>query len=311
MTTKIAKQIAHLRKIDFKPWSTTIWLVKRRLIAQTAHYSVLRVDVDKKLQDKLKKAVTEKIQDADYRFEEYNFLTADQDNRVFTIGSNDTDFVKIQAEVEKGLENKKVEKYEDLLDSWAYVVKLEYDGNVVYGSRKINKFTRATKISSVAYFIYENKKLVDLEDKKVFTIDMHIDFFVYNGTAFITNKKEFESAMNFREGMEKNRDEVLSAFAALNVFSDVELIRQGIGSNLHLLRKISAIQKSGYYKDESYLKNLLRLNHEKGWGLTVESGVIVVNEDNVDLVLKLLNNDRLESPINQEMFDASVKKKVV
>jgi len=311
MTTKIAKQISHLRKIDFKPWATTIWLVKRRLIAQTAHYSVLRVDVEKKLQEKLKKAVTGKVQDADYRFEEYNFLTADQDNRIFTIGSGDTDFVKIQAEVEKGLENRKVEKYEDLLDSWAYVVKLEYDGNVVYGSRKINKFTRATKISAVAYFIYENQKLVDLEDKKVFTIDMHIDFFIYNGTAFITNKKEFESAMNFREGMEKNRDEVLSAFATLKVFSDVEPIRQGIGSNLHLLRKISAIRKSGYYQDESYLKNLLRLNHEKGWGLTVEDGVIVVDEDNVALVLKLLNNDRLESPINQEIFDASVKKKVV
>jgi hypothetical protein len=284
--------------------------VKRRLIAQTAHYYVLRVDVDKKLQDKLKKAVTGKIQDTDYRFEEYNFLTADQDNRVFTIESGDTDFVKIQAEVEKGLENRKVEKYEDLLDSWAYVVKLEYDGNIVYGSRKINKFTRATKISSISYFIYENQRLVDLEDKKVFTIDTHIDFFVYNGTAFITNKKEFESAMNFREGMEKNRDEVLDAFAAMKVFSDVEPIRQGIGSNLHLLRKISAIRKSGYYKDESYLKNLLKLNQEKGWGLRVEKGVIVVDETTVELVLKLLNNDRLESPINQEMFDAAVKKKV-
>jgi hypothetical protein len=42
----------------------------------------------------------------------------------------------------------------------------------------------------------------------------------------------------------------------------------------------------------------------------VVKGVIIITEANVDLVLTLLNNGRLESPINQEMFDASVKKKV-
>lgn len=311
MVNKIAKKLAHLRQADFKPWVTTLWLVKRRLdVHKQAHYSVLRVDVDKKLQNKLKKATADRIQGADYKLEEYDFLTVDQDNQLFTIESDETDFVKIQGEVDKGLANQKVEKYEDLLNSWAYVIKLEHDGNVVYGLRKINKFTQAVKVKAVSYFIFEDKKLVDLEDKKVFAIDTHIDFFTYDGTTFITNKKEFESALNFREGMEKNRDVILAEFVALKVFSDTEPIRKMVGANLHLLRKMSSIQKSGYYKNKKFLEDLHARNKEKGWNLTIQNGVIIIDENNVDFVLKLLNNERVESQINHEVFDAVVKKKV-
>ena len=311
MTTKIAKKLAHLRQTDFKPWAMTLWLVKRRLdVEKQAHYSVVRVDVDKKLQNKLKQAVTDRVQGADYKLEEYDFLTVDQDNQLFTIKSADTDFIKIQDEVNKGLANQKVEKYEDLLDSWAYVIKLEHGGSEVYGVRKINKFTRTTKVKAVSYFIFEDKKLVDLEDKKVFAIDTHIDFFAYDGTAFIINKKEFESALNFRDGMEKNRDAILAEFVVLKVFSDAEPIRKAVGANLHLLRKMSSIQKSGYYKDKKFLADLHARNKEKGWNLTIQDGVIIIDESNVDFVLKLLNNERVESQINHEVFDAVVKKKV-
>lgn len=302
--------MAHLRQVDFKSWITTLWLVKRRLVAQVAHYSVLRVEADKKLQSKLKAAVTGRIQAKNYKLEEYDFLTADQDDQIFTIDSSETDFIGIQAEIDKGLSNKKVEKYEDLLDSWAYVVKLTHDESAVYGLRKISKLNKATKVKGVASTLFVDKQLTDLEDEKIFTLDTHIDFFAYEGTTFITNKKEFESALNFRDGMEKNRDVVLNEFAALKVFSDVEPIRKSVGTNLHLLRKISSIQKSGYYKSPQYLIDLIKVNKERNWGLTVENGIIIVNEDNVDLVLTLLNNGRLESPINHEVFDASVKKKV-
>ncbi len=311
MTTKIAKKMAHLRQIDFKAWATTIWLVKRHLDAdKKARYSVLRVDTDKKIQNKLKKAVTDRMQGANYKFDEYDFLTADQDDRLLTIDSAETDFIKIQSEVDKGIDNQKVEKYEDLLNSWAYVIKLEHQSNAVYGVRKINKFTQAAKLTAVSYFIFEDKKLVDLDDKRVFALDTHIDFFAYDGTTFIANKREFESVLNFREGMERNRDAILTEFVTLKVVIDVEPIKLVVGENLHLLRKMSSIQKSGYYKDKKFLAELIKKNVEKGWNLKVEHGAIVVNESNVDLVLKLLNNERVESQINQEVFDAIVKKKV-
>ena len=54
----------------------------------------------------------------------------------------------------------------------------------------------------------------------------------------------------------------------------------------------------------------MAVSKAENWPLTFENNAIVVSEANVDLVLTLLTNSRLKSPINQEVFDAMVKKKV-
>lgn len=310
MSSTPAKKIANLRQTDFKTWTTTLWLVKRRLIDKGALYSVLRVDTDQKLQTKLKKSITDKVQGKHYRLEEYSFLTSDQDDHVYTMETAENDFHKILQEIEKGLQNKKAEKFEDLLNSWAYVVKIENGGQSVYGFRKISTLTQAKKVTRIASLLFHNDLLMDLEDKQIFSIATDLDFFSHDGTTFITNKKDFESALNFRKGMEDNRDVVLNEFALLNIFSDIDTIRRTVGSNLHLLRKVSAIQKAGYYKNKNFIQELIRINELKNWALVIENGCILITEQNVDLVLTLLNNNRLESPINHEVFDASVKKKV-
>lgn len=310
MTTSANQSLQTLRGTDFKHWLTTFWLVKRKLSQQQAKYSVLKVDTDARLEQKLKHAVTAKISDKAYQLDAYDFLTTDQDNGLLTIESAATDVTLIQAEIDKGTANPKVEKYEDLLDSWAMVIKLEHQDKALYAYRKIHKFTNPAKLAHVSFLQFKDQELKDLDQQEIFTIDTQVDFFSYEGTTFIANKKEFESTLNFRAGMEKNRDVVLQEFVDLNIFSDASLLKEHIGANLNYLRKVSSIQKSGYYKDAKFLEELVKVNAQKGWGLVIENGAIVINEASIDLVLTLLNNGRLESPINHEMFDAPVKKKV-
>jgi hypothetical protein len=310
VTTNVKHSLQALRASDFKHWVTTFWLVKRKLSQQQAKYSVLKVDTDAKLEQKLKNAVIEKILDQDYQLDDYDFLTADQDKSLLTIASSETDVTLIQAEIEKGTANAKVEQYEQLLDSWAMVIKLEHQDKAIYAYRKISKFNHAARLSHVSFIQFKDQELKDLDEKEIFTIDTQVDFFTYDGTTFIANKKEFEKTLNFRAGMEKNRDVVLKEFVDLNIFNDASLLKEHIGANLNYLRKVSSIQKSGYYKDAKFMEELVKVNQLKNWGLQVENGAIVINETSIDLVLTLLNNGRLESPINHEMFDAAVKKKV-
>ena len=54
----------------------------------------------------------------------------------------------------------------------------------------------------------------------------------------------------------------------------------------------------------------MRVCRDEGWNLKIEGGKIVVEEETMDLLLKLLNNDRLRSPINDEVFDSTAKKAV-
>ena len=310
MTIKANGVLTKIKKTDFAKWEATLWLIKRRLSGGDAIYRVLRVETDRALNQKLKDAIKKRVTAKKIALEEYSFLTADQDNRIFTLNSSETDFVKIQEEIEKGLANPRATRYEELLNSWAIVIQLTHGDQVVYGMRKINAMTQPRKVSTLSSFLFRGTLLVDLSDEQVFTIDLDIDVFVTQGVAFITRKKEFESALNFRKGLEDSRDEVLEECGQRKVFSDVVPLRDYIGDNLHHLRKIAAIKKTAYYRDSTFMENLIKVNKRESWGLVITDGRIMVTAENAELVLTLLSNSRLKSPINLEVFDAVVKKKV-
>src|SRR5690606_18827871 len=101
-----------------------------------------------------------------------------------------------------------------------------------------------------------------------------------------------ESSMNFREGMKANGVEVLADFEKLKIFDDVNVIKEFVGTNLHHLRKLSSIRKSGYYKQPDYMQKLITVNTNEKWELKIVKGKIVVEKETVELLLKLLNNDR-------------------
>ncbi len=76
------------------------------------------------------------------------------------------------------------------------------------------------------------------------------------------------------------------------------------------MRKLASIKKAGYYQQPHYVASLIKVCQDEGWELKIEDGRIVVELDTIELLLKLLNNERLRSPINNELFDAAVKNTV-
>ena len=133
------------------------------------------------------------------------------------------------------------------------------------------------------------------------------EFIVYDGTTFVVNKRQFESSMNFREGMKAKAVEVIQDFVSTGSFVNTERITKYVGDNLHHLRKMASILKAGYYKQPNYIQKMIAVSKEEGWELKVEDGKVVVEDETIELLLKLLNNDRLRSPINNELFDSAAK----
>lgn len=83
-----------IKAIDLKKWVVTFWLVKRYMANHAAHYSVLRVNTDAKLQKRLKGYVVNQLQGKDFHLAEYDFNNADGDDTLFTITADATDFPK-------------------------------------------------------------------------------------------------------------------------------------------------------------------------------------------------------------------------
>lgn len=159
--------------------------------------------------------------------------------------------------------------------------------------------------------VFQNNMLVDLGEQEIFRIDGKVDFFTYEGIIFIADKKNFETALNFREGMERNRDEIAKEFSSLGLFENAAAVSGLVGNNLRRLRRLSQVKKAGYYKDPRFLESLKKVNEEDGWGIQYSlDGKLLVTEDDIETVLRVLNNDRLTSKINAENFDVDVKHKL-
>jgi len=92
--------------------------------------------------------------------------------------------------------------------------------------------------------------------------------------------------------------------------TDVEIIRAKAGTRLSHLRRISMIKRNGYYRQPGFMEKVKAVCAKKKWQIQFEGSKAVVTEDTVELLLRLLNNDRLASLLTEEVFDVTVKHKV-
>jgi hypothetical protein len=159
--------------------------------------------------------------------------------------------------------------------------------------------------------VFKNNVLVDIDQKQVFQVDGKVDFISYQDTMFILDKGNFETVLNFRDGMVKIREEFVAILSKLTYFENPAYINELVGDNVVLLRKLSQAKKSAYYSDATYMASLMNVVKNKNWPLEISGdGKIIISRDSVELVLRLLNNGRLESLINHEEFYVDVKKPV-
>jgi hypothetical protein len=310
MSTKEASRLKKLKALDLSKWVVSFWLVRRRAAHDGFAYSVLRVDIDAKLGKRFRSYAKAQVQDRTFHLDAYDFSNADPEDVLLTVDADGTDFHKIETAIDAGFDNPRAKDYADLLDALAYVVVFESGGQRLFALRKINTLNNPKKVSTRQALFFENHRLVDVDDKQVFMIDPRFDFFVFDSTTFIVSKAAFETAMNFREGMKAKGKELLDAFEKMNFLSDVKLIRTYVGENVRHLRRLAAIKNAGYYRQPDYMAKLVKVVTAEDWNLKIEGGRIIVEEDTIELLLKLLNNDRLRSPINDEVFDSSAKKAV-
>ena len=306
--TQLGARLACLKALNMDKAVVSLWIVHRKLNQGKARYSALKIETEEKLRKKLATAVSDKIGQST-EVHPYAYVTTDQDKAVLEQPVSTTDFDEIISLVNRNGEEHKVDSSDQIVGAWGYVIKLQIDDVFVYAFRKIGGGWASNKVGNNWFF--NERVMMELDDKPVFRADKNVDFIAFDGSVFILNKGNFENAINFREGMTRHRDEILGEFADSNLVSDIEVIRSVVGDNLNRLRKLASVRRSGYYKLPWYMEKLKKINNDQDWGLTINSnGQIESTVDNVDLILTLLNNNRLLSPITDETFDVPLKRPV-
>lgn len=307
----IQESFETVKNIDWTQATVSLYIVKRRLRKRTATYTTSLVNIQASLGYKLRNIANSKISSSNEAIE-YDFNTADLDDNVLGLEAEETDLQQILNDINSTEPVPTISNMEDLLNSWVYIARLDVeDQEPLYTVRKISEGWKARKIRQAGLnMIFSDNMLVDLEQQSIFKIDNQVDFFSFNGTIFIANKRNFESALNFRDGMEKNRDVIIEEFKTINLFVNADEIKQLIGDSLPRLRKLSQVKKSGYYLDQDFLTGLQMVSEDEDWDISYSNeGRLIVTEENIDSVLLVLNNGRLTSKINKESFDVDVKRK--
>ncbi|MBO1256702.1 DUF4868 domain-containing protein [Alteromonas sp. 5E99-2] len=303
--------LVEIKKDEWANATVSLFVAKRQLRNKQAKYTVYQVNADDSLQLKLRNIANQRISKAN-NAAEYDFNTADLDSNMLGIESSETDFQKILESITADPAPNFITEYKDLVDTWVYIARFDVQGNEpLFSVRKVNEAWSTKKVNQLVSAFFHDNMLVDLKQEHVFRIDGKVDFFAHQGVIFIADKKNFESALNFRAGMENNRDLIVEEFKETELFVDADEIKNLVGNSLPRLRKLSQVKKSGYYKDVNFLTKLRQVSNQEGWGIKYsEDGKLIVDEDDIDTVLRVLNNDRLKSMINDENFDVDVKHKL-
>ena len=299
-----------LKKLRLARGKATFWIIKRAHKSGSLEYRALHVDTEPHLQQKLAQIVGGAVERAT-RVRQYDFFTADQEeDEALGLAVEETDFEAIQAQVNQGSAAPNVTSPQELNDSWAYLIDVEVGGRHVRAVRKIVGGWAFKKQSVLLKVLFKDATLVDHDDAPVFQLEKKIDFVVFEAAVFILDKSKFESVLNFRDGMVRKRDALVHDFTNLGIVTDPGMLRDAIGEKLVLLRRAASVKKSGHYREAKFMKNLESACQKYAWPIEWRDGKIVITLDNVELVLKLLNDDRLESPVTADLFDVTVKSKV-
>lgn len=302
--------LTSLKKVNFESAKVFLAIVDEYKRERTSHYKISYVNLDRRLEEKLKRIVTSPIANSTHA-EEYSFDCPEPEaDQVRSINYASTDFYRIFNSLQ-GLnpEEDVINNLNDLLNTKAYMIILRHqDGIFLVGYKTVPENWKMRREKNLITLFFSENRFFDLEQENVFSISGVVDFFFHDELLFILSKKEFEKGLNFREGMIDNANELFSSKEALSLFENIDLLKKRVGNNLRYLRKIATIKNMGFYHDYNYLQKLKEVSQAKGWNVQYNMDKIILTEDNIDDVLTLLQNKRLHSELTDQDFDVDSAK---
>ncbi|MCI7643175.1 MAG: DUF4868 domain-containing protein [Lentisphaeria bacterium] len=302
--------LLQLKQVDFTQALLSFYVVKRNLHNKKSSCSVKQLELENSLKKRFRNIIINKISQAD-SIESYDYNQPEPDDGFLLFRGQTEELAQICQELEKN--PPLVTEYNELTGSNFYLICLTtaHDEKKILAVRKISTHWRNRAVKSPLNLFYRNCQLKLLEESQIFQIDEQIDFLFYMGNIFIANKKNFETAMNFRQKLRHNRDVIIDEITRLAIFDHPELLRELIDDKLKLLRQLAQIQKSGYYRNAEYLRKAREVCRHEQWNIAFnECGQIIITPETLPEILEILNNDRLVSPINQEKFSVLQKHEV-
>jgi hypothetical protein len=302
----------NLKRLNIQNTEVSLAIVKEYKRNRVSQYEVNYVQINSRLETRLRNIIIRKIEAAN-TFETYTYDCPEpEEDEVRAINSNETDFFRILEQLQAlNPEEDIIENIDELVKAKAYLIILRNDEGIqTVGFKTLPENWKMKRDRGLIPLLYRENRFEDLEEENVFSISSYVDLIYFDEALFILSRKNFESGLNFRDGMIARANELYQEVQEANLFVNMEILTNRVGNNQRYLRKIATIKNLGYYQDANYLLRLRAISEQRNWGIQFQDGQIVITEEHLDAILTLLQNKRLHSELTDETFDVDSAKRL-
>lgn len=309
----ILQRLEQIKATNFDELECRLWVVKKNSRNGENTYRTLYAAIDgldTDLKNTLKTFFTGKegVISPINSLSAYQVLTADIDeDRALVDDKENTDFATIIDKIEDGADNDPVTEIKEFNNAWALVFEFSSGEQKFYAFSKVKGGWNLKSARTAKNWVFNEGQFKKVKAEKIFTFRDTIDFVAVGGDVFIRDKANYELGLNIREGLEAKRDLLADAFAENGIVASVDDLKVAIGTNKTLLRRLVAVEETRYFEDQGFIEQMKQAINEHNFDLAEnEEGQFVIDENNVDLFLKLVNDKRFISLIKKQMVDADV-----
>lgn len=279
-----------LKSFDLTEAEVTLWTFKGTCPAINSHW----VEITESVHEELKLIVTDQLGSIS-ESEDYSLLAETNESSVLQLPTEETQYDAIADGIRAPLPNRRTRSIKTLRNAVFYAAKFVYDEQVLVAVRKTNSSWRTKAAVNLAYVFFQENEL-QLSENQGFQIQKRFDFFVLEEELFISNKKNFESVLSYREAQRTDFLELRSENEFIAAFDNLQPLIDFVGSNAIRLRRISAIRQKGFYADDQFMINLRNRYSDFKLNIIFDSaGKIMPTPDTCEDIITALLDHRLRS----------------
>jgi hypothetical protein len=294
--------LADLHAFDVPGADLTVWVFKRSTRGGQPVFTGRWVATTEDLDDAIKAAVQERLENTTETME-YGILAQNNEGSALVIQEDETHFPIIAGQAQNPTLGRKATNLKHISNIDFYAIRLSSENGTLFAARKANDSWRTKKTKGVVRAVFSDDEL-DIDERPAFNIEPKFDFFVLDGTIFISNKGSFESALSYRAGHVTAFGDLTADPQFIALFSELGPIADYVGTNKIQLRRAIAIKEKGHYCDPDFIENLR--NNAAAMNLNIafdHAGRIVPTAETCRDIFQALLDHRLDSRLSQQLYD--------
>ena len=303
--------LSNIKNINFNELNVRLWVIKKSTTSGRNTYKALSSSInglDTDLISTLQKffcGVEDQVEPI-RNLAAYSALTTDTDeDRALVHCVDSTDFSGVIEKIRLGADNDPVTDIKEFHNAWALVVEFSLAAHKFYAFSKIKGGWNLKRTSSMRSWAFSEGDFKKVEVENTFAFRDYFDFVSYGNDVFIRDKANYELGLNIREGLEAKRDVLVDALSEYGIIASIDNLKVAIGTNKTFLRRLVAAEETRYFEDLQFIEDMKGIITDHGWRLDVDNdGKFIIDENNIDLFLKLINDKRFISLIRKQMVDA-------